>query len=207
MATSTPAAVKFPSALQWAALGWMLIWVPAYWHAWGAVNFLHLCDVAMILTCVGLWTNSALLLSSQAVGLLLVDVAWALDAAWRLLLGRRLTGGTDYLFNVSHPLWVRLLSFFHIALLVLLLWAVRRTGYRVRAWAVQSGIALAVVIASRFTNPAININYAFRDPFFHWTWGPAPTHVAATVIFLAFVAYLPAHVIFKRIFPAARQRF
>ena len=60
------------------------IWIPAYWHTWGAANFLHLCDIAVILACIGVWTNSALLISSQAVSSLLVDAAWILDAGSRL---------------------------------------------------------------------------------------------------------------------------
>ncbi|MFL5373599.1 MAG: hypothetical protein ACJ78T_06385, partial [Myxococcales bacterium] len=56
----------FPRA-RWAALLWLLVWMPVYASVWGFANFLHLCDVAVILTCAGLWTGSALLLSSQAV--------------------------------------------------------------------------------------------------------------------------------------------
>lgn len=196
---------KFPTGLQIAALVWMLVWAPVYWFAWGPVNFLHLCDISMILTCIGLWTNSALLISSQAIGALLIGFAWALDAGWTACFGYHLIGGTEYLFNAAHPLWVRLLSLFHVGLVILLLWAVRRTGYRRAGWPLQSGIALAAVIASRFTNPALNLNYAFADPFYKRAWGPAPSQVAVTVLFLVLVAYYPAHVLFLRIFPAARQ--
>src|SRR5579863_10527731 len=89
---SAPAAppTAFPLWLRWSALVWLAIWIPAYWRTWGAANFLHLCDVAVILVCLGLWTNSSLLLSSQAVGSLLVDLAWMLDAGWRLARGRGL---------------------------------------------------------------------------------------------------------------------
>src|SRR5207237_288632 len=59
--------------LRWAALLWLSLWVPAYASVWGLSNFLHLCDVAVILTCAGLWSGSALLLSSQAVSSILID--------------------------------------------------------------------------------------------------------------------------------------
>ena len=88
MAHASPASSKFPAWLRWAALVWLVVWIPAYWHTWGAANFLHLCDIAVILTCVGMWTNSALLISSQAVRSLLVDAAWTLDAASRFIRGR-----------------------------------------------------------------------------------------------------------------------
>ncbi len=41
---------------------WLAVWLPAYWRVWGWANFLHLCDVTVILTCVGLWFGNSLLL-------------------------------------------------------------------------------------------------------------------------------------------------
>ena len=79
--------------LRWAALIWLSLWVPAYASVWGASNFLHLCDVAVILTCAGLWSGGALLLSSQAVSSLLIDLLWDVDAGARLFTGRHLVGG------------------------------------------------------------------------------------------------------------------
>jgi hypothetical protein len=206
MPTLSPVPNKFPIWIQGAALVWLAIWIPAYWRTWGAANFIHLCDVAVILACVGILTNGTLLISSQAVSSLLVDAAWALDAGWRLFSGRGLMGGADYLFDAHHPLWVRLLSLFHIALPVLLLWALRRNGYDRRGWALQCAIALPLFIVARFTDPATNINYAFTDPFIHRQWGPAPLHVLISWLFMAFVVYLPTHLLLKWIFPAPRVR-
>ena len=126
---------------------------------------MQLCDVAVILTCVGLWTNSGLLISSQAISSLLVDIAWALDAGWRLFTGHHLIGGTEYLFDASEPLWIRLLSLYHLVLPALLLWMLYRMGYDRRGWALQSAIALPVFIASRFTIPAEKYEFCFRRPF------------------------------------------
>jgi len=179
----------------------MLLWAPAYWLSWGPINFLHLCDIAVILTCIGFWINSRLLISSQAVSTLFVGIAWALDAGWQAVLGHHLIGGTEYLFDASHPFWVRLLSFYHIAIVIVLLWALRRVGYDGRAFALQTAIALATLAASRLTPPAMNLNYAFTDPFFHRAWGPAPAHVAVTIIFVAVVGYLPTHLFFAKFFP------
>lgn len=195
---------RFPAWIRVAAALWLVVWVPAYWHAWGVANFLHLCDLAVFLTCIGLWTDSALLLSSQAIGSLLVDFAWILDAAWRVVAHHHLIGGTEYLFDPHVALWIRLLSLFHVALPPLLLWAVRRTGYDRRGWALQSGIAVVAFIASRFTDPVNNINFAFTDPFWHRSVGPAPIHVAASILFMAVVVYLPTHLVLVRIYPPPR---
>src|SRR5277367_3686679 len=108
--TQTP----IPRWIKWTALAWLLVWLPVYWHVWGAKNFLQMCDIAVILTCIGLWTNGGLLISSQAVSALLVCTAWALDAGWRFFLQHHLMGGTEYLFDTREPLWVRLLSLYHL---------------------------------------------------------------------------------------------
>jgi hypothetical protein len=199
---TAPAAlpVTFPSWLRWSAVLWLAIWVPAYWRTWGPANFLHLCDIAVVLVCFGLLTNSALLLSSQAVGSLLVDVAWMLDAAWHLARGHGLLGGADYLFDTSYPLWVRLLTLFHVAMPLLLLWALTRTGYDLRGWLLQCAIALAAFVAARFTSASENINYAFQDPFIHRAWGPGPAHVLISWLFMAIAVYLPTHMALRAIF-------
>ena len=191
---------KFPTWLRWISLAWLLVWVPAYWRTWGVSNFLQLCDIAVLLTCIGFWADSRLLISSQAVSSLLVDLVWTLDASWRLLLGRHLLGGTEYFFDARYPLWVRLLSLFHIVMPPLLLWALHRTGYDRRGFRLQSLIALLVFIASRFTSPAKNMNFAFTDPFFHRSWGPPPVHVAISFLFMVIVVYLPTHLVLKKVF-------
>jgi hypothetical protein len=204
--TSTQASRQnFPAWLRWSALLWLLIWVPAYWRTWGASNFLQLCDIAVILTCVGLLTNRRLLVSSQAVSSLLVDFAWMVDAGSQLLFRRRLTGATDYLFDANYPLWVRLLSLFHVVMPVLLLWVLHRVGYDHRGLALQSLIALFAFTGSRFTIPAKNMNFAFTDPFFRRAWGPPPAHVAVSLAFMVIVAYLPTHLLLKRFFAESEE--
>jgi hypothetical protein len=206
IAAQTPARNELPGLVRWAALAWIAVWFPAYWYAWGLANFLHLCDLAVFLTCAGLWTGNRLLLSSQAVSSLLVDFVWALDAAWKIVVKHHLIGGTEYLFDTRVALWIRLLSLFHVVLPPLLLWALWRRGYNRRAWGLQSAIALAAFVISRFTNPSTNINFAFRDPFFHRAWGPGPVHVALSVLFLALVVYLPTHLLLLRIYRSRTSR-
>jgi len=196
---------QFPSWLRWTALLWLIVWFVAYWRTWGPANFIHLCDIAVILTCAGLWTNNSLLISSQAVSSLVTDIAWTVDAGCKLFLGRHLIGGTDYLFDTQYPLWIRLLSLFHVILPILLLWALHRRGYDRRGWAVQCVIVLFAFIAARFTSPADNINFAFVEPFRHHTFTPAALHVALSVLFMSFVIYLPTHLFLQWLFPPPRS--
>ncbi len=202
----TSGANPFP-ILRWVALAWMLVWPPAYILFWGWSNLLHLCDIAVIFACAGLWLGNSLLLSSQAVSLLAAGVLWTADAGWRLLAGRYLVGGTEYMWDVHYPLWVRLLSLFHIGLPIVLLYALWKTGYDRRALATQSAIAAVLLAISRFWPPQLNLNYAYQDPLFHRTWGVAPLHLGITLAVLITVLYLPAHLLLKKCFraPAAKQ--
>ena len=130
----------FPLWVRWVSLAWLAVWIPVYALYWGWANFLHLCDVAVLLTCIGFARGDVLLLSSQAVSSLIGDLLWCLDASWTLFSNRHLTGGTEYMWDTRFPLWVRLLSLFHVVLPMLLLAALSRTGYDHRALRLQCGI-------------------------------------------------------------------
>lgn len=193
---------KFPLWARCASLVCFAIWLPIYWRTWGVENFLHVCDITVILTCAGLFWSNALLLSSQAAATIIPDLLWDIDAASRLFSGRNLLGGTEYMWDAHYALWIRLLSVFHIVWPIILLWSVARTGYDRRGFALQSAIAAAAIIASRFANPALNINYAFLNPLTHRPWGPAPVHLALIWAGSVLVIYLPTHLVLAKLFPA-----
>lgn len=196
---------QFPR-MRWAAVVWLAVWVPAYAITWGWSNFLLLCDIAVILTCVGLWRGDALLLSSQAVSSLVIGVLWTADLVWRLTVGGHLVGGTEYLWDAQYPLWVRALSTYHVFWPVLLVWALRRTGYDRRGFLLQSGLAVLVMAASRFADPATNPNAAFRDFIFGREWGPAPAHMTLMLAVLILVIYWPTHQVLLRTLPSVEQK-
>jgi hypothetical protein len=195
----------FP-VLRWAALAFVLVLVPAYASAYGPRNFLFLCNLSVFLTTIGLWTGSRLLLSSQAVGLLAIAAAWTLDLSLRLLLGRHLVGGTEYMWDARFPLATRLLSFYHVAESLVLLYALRRLGYDRRGYLLQSAIAVAAVAAGRLCGPAANVNHSFVDPVFHRAWGGALAHVAVIAGALVLFVYPVTHLALARAFPRAAGR-
>ena len=49
----------------------VVVLVPYYWWTYGPTNFLYFCDVALLMTVVGIWTESPLLVSMTLVGILL----------------------------------------------------------------------------------------------------------------------------------------
>ena len=113
-APRAPGSHAFPRA-RWAALAWLVLWTAAYARGYPLANFLQLCDLAVILTCVGLWLGSPLLVSMQALSSLVIDLAWDADVAWRAATGRHLLGGMEYMWDPKIPLGLRLLSLFHVA--------------------------------------------------------------------------------------------
>ena len=51
---------------------WLAVWAPLYWKHYGAQNFLYFCDLGNFLIAAGLWMESRLIFSWQAVGLLVL---------------------------------------------------------------------------------------------------------------------------------------
>lgn len=189
--------------LRWLAPAWLAVYLPAYAQAYGFTNFLFLCNLGVILTAVGLWRGSALLLSAQAVAAMGVCVAWWLDVGARVLLGHHVLGVTAYMWDPRYPLFTRLLSLYHVAWPILLVACLRRVGYDHRAYAAQAVFASLVVLASRLVDPALNINYAFVDPIFHRAFGPAPIHLAVILSGLVGVIYGVTHRVLAALLPAA----
>ena len=200
-----PRNVAFPRTRYW-ALGFLLVWVPSYARVWGWRNFLFLCDINVFATVLGFWRGSALLLSSQAVGGVLLNAIWTADVGARLLTGRHLLGGTEYMWDARYPLEVRLLSLFHIALPVAQLLALRKTGYDRRGIWLQMGIVGGALVLSRALGlPEKNPNFAFRDPFFNRSWGPPLAHLAVTFAAVVVGVILPTHALLSRLYRPARR--
>ena len=86
---------RIPLWVKLAYTAWMAVWIPVYWTHAGPTNFLWLCDVANFLIGLALWAESPLLMSSQAVGVLFVQILWCGDYFGRLILGFHPIGGTE----------------------------------------------------------------------------------------------------------------
>jgi len=186
---------QLPGWLKWFFTGFLILWLPVMLCAYGSQNMLWLCELGNVLLVLGLWLESRLLLSALLVGLLLVDMGWALDFAVALTTGLHPFAATANMFDPALSLPVRLGSLFHLTVPTAVLFAVIRLGYDERGFWLQSAIT-AVVLPVSFlvTTPATNVN---------WVWGPggcAPqTAVPASVYLLGcvlaypLVLYLPVH--------------
>jgi len=198
----TPA---FPT-LRWVAIAWLAVYVPAYASAYGWANFVFLCNLGVFVLAAGLWSGSPLLISSQAIGMLVVDVVWTADLLSRLVTETHWIGGTEYMWDPRWPLFTRLLSLYHAATPLLVVHGLRRVGYDPRAYWLQSALAVAGVLVGRLLGPEANVNGAFRDPMFQRAWGPPVVHLAAVAGTLVLAVYPLTNLALSRIFGRAGAR-
>jgi hypothetical protein len=205
---------RIPLALKLAFTMFVAVLVPYYWVTYSPWNFLFFCDVALLLTLPALWWESPLLMSLPAVGITMPQLLWVAD----FLTGSRITGMTSYMFDPNLPLHVRGLSSFHGWLPFLLIWGVWRLGYDRRALAGWTALGTAILLASFFLAPAppapvaqpslaVNLNYvhglSYQRP---QTWMPAWLWLTTMIVGLPALLYLPAHLVFCRLFPAPADR-
>lgn len=189
-----PARSQVPRTLKIAYTLWMAVWVPVYWMKVGPVNFLWVCDVANFLLLAALWLESPLVVSSQAVSVLLVQTAWMVDFFTRLLAGFHPIGGTEYMFNQAEPLWTRSLSLFHVFVPLLLLWLVRRLGYDRRGWILQTAVAwLVLPLSFVVADPAKNLNWLWAPFGIEQTWMPPLAFLGVAMLVYPLLLYLPTH--------------
>ncbi|MCH9652053.1 MAG: hypothetical protein K0U98_27735 [Deltaproteobacteria bacterium] len=178
---------------------WFVTWVPTYWRHNGWQNFLWFCDLANFIVLVGLWKESRLLLSSQAIGVLLIQLVWNVDFVGRLALGFHPVGGTEYMFDAAKPMVVRSHSLFHIFVPVVLLWGVHRLGYDRRALRFQGVLAAVLLPLSYFlTDPSRNINWVFRPFGLEQVWLPPLLYLGVCMVAYPLLLLWPAHLSLHR---------
>jgi hypothetical protein len=163
---------RIPLCFKLAYSAFVAIVVPYYWITYTPWNFLYFCDVALLMTLVGLWMESALWISIPTVGIVLPQMLWIVDFFGHFLFGLQLTGMTNYMFDSHIPFFVRGMSSFHGWLPFVLLWLVWRLGYDRRALRLQIILTIGMLLACVFFGPkppasaahpswAVNINYVF----------------------------------------------
>lgn len=207
--TTRTATGRIPLAAKLAFTLFMAVLVPFYLKAYGPTNFLYFCDVAMFLTLAAVWTESPLLASIPAVGIVVPQTLWVLDFAAGLF-GSHPIGMTDYMFRDSIPLFARGLSLFHGWLPFLLLWLVARLGYDRRALPCWLGLGWTLMLISYFFMPGppappgdpnlpVNINYVFGpSDAAPQTWMRPPAYLLVMMVTLPLLLWLPAHFALSR---------
>lgn len=203
---------RIPLWIKIAYSGFLAVMVPSYWHDYGPTNFLYFCDTALFLTLAAIWSESTLLASVAAVGIVLPQIIWVLDFVVHFA-GLKITGMSDYMFDAKLPMFTRGLSLFHGWLPFLLLYLVRRLGYDRRGLAMWVSLAWALILISYFwmpppgtvlanPNQPVNINYVYgfsdQTP---QTWMPAWAWLLTMMLGLPLLIWWPSHLAFKRFLP------
>jgi len=189
--------MRIPLWLKIAWTIWLMAWAPLYWKQYGVQNFLFFCDLGNIFIGIALWLESSLIFCWQACGLLLFQSLYIIDLAGALVTGHHFIGGTEYMFDPSLPLAIRLLSLFHVVTPPLLLWALRRLGYDSRGWKYQTLTTWVVVPINYFWRPQLDVNWA-RGLFFHEQHlVPGWFYLLAYLTVVPLLVYYPTHLFLK----------
>ena len=176
---------RFPRWLKLAWTVWLLLWAPVYYAQYGSQNFLYFCDLGNVLIAFSLWFDSALILSWQAVSLLVFQSLFSFDYLVALLSGKHAFSGTEYMFDPAIPFMVRALGLYHLMVPALLLWGVRRIGYDSRAWKYATLECWIVVPINFFWRSNLNVNWARG-------LGHPQHRVAPSLYLLAYLTVVPA---------------
>lgn len=194
----------------------VLVLVPNYWKAYGPTNFLYFCDVALLLTLIALWTESALITSACAVGIVLPQILWMADFI-STMMGHPITGMTGYMFNGAIPWFSRFLSFFHFWLPIVLVWMLWRLGYDHRGFKLWTVLAWSLMAISFFFLPPppapkghpgmpVNVNYVYGlSDTGPQTWLQPNAYFALLLLALPTLVFLPSHFVLRRVFIAASE--
>ncbi|RYZ99640.1 MAG: hypothetical protein EOP11_19225 [Proteobacteria bacterium] len=203
-----------PLGLKLAYSAFMAVMIPVYWYFYGPTNFLYFCDIALILTLIGIWRESALLISMCAVGIILPQMLWVADFLG-VMIGHPITGMTSYMFNGASSLFLRGLSLFHGWLPFLLLYLVKKLGYDQRGFKAWSLTAWALILVAFFFLPGprpdagltpVNVNYVWGlSDEAPQSWMPAYAWLAVMLIGLPLVFFWPTHLALKRMFSPPRS--
>ena len=188
-------------SLKVLSLGFLAVLIPVYWRHYGPSNFLWLSDLGLFCTVAAFVLGSPLLASMPAVGILALELAWTAD----FIAGGRLMGLAGYMYDAGYPLYLRLLSLFHVAIppaVLLMLW---KWGYDARALPLQVLVTWAAFAgAYLLTPPEKNINWVFGWGTEPQTVMPAPAWFAIMCVGVPLLVLVPTHFLLSWLFPAAR---
>jgi hypothetical protein len=169
------------------------VMVPVYWWQYGPQNFLWISDTALIVGTVALWREDRLLASMEALSVFVFEIAWGIDMVLKLIVGGKFLGLSDYMFKSEIPLWIRLLSLFHLWMPWLLVWMVLQYGYDRRALVLQTVVWWIVVVCSyMLATPDNNINLVLGVGAVRSYLSEAG-YLALIVVGMPVLNYLPMH--------------
>ena len=185
-------------------------------HFYGPMNYLWLCDIAVLTTAISLWTENSLLLSMTAISFLGPAGIWITDIASHLMSSHDWWGVSSYLGDPQLPLSLRCASLFHVWMPFLLFYSLYQLRYDRRAFWAQTVVTIIVLILSRLISdppPAhslhdvINVNCVYgRSDQARQTKLPDWLYLCKLIAKGWLCLYLPLHLILRWAFKARSAR-
>jgi hypothetical protein len=173
---------------------YLCVLVPIYWREYGPTNFLWASDIALFVIFAAVWLENRLLNSMMVIGVLPFELAWILDFAT----GSQLLGMASYMFDAELPLYLRLLSLYHMMLPVVMIFLLYRLGYDRRALVAQTMLIWVILpVTYLVTSPADNVNLVFglgKEP---QTALHPLLYLSLEMILLPVVICLPVHLVMQ----------
>jgi hypothetical protein len=198
----TPRPRNVPRWLAVLATLYLCVLVPVYWRHYGPSNFLWFSDIALFMAVAALWlggrTPGPLLASMAALAAMLLDTAWDVDFLLHLVGGREVFGLANYMFDPGYPLYLRLLSLFHMPLI----W---RLGYDRRAFVAQTVVAWIVFVAIYLINPDKNINWVFGFGESRQTRVHPLLWLIGMMLAYPTLIHVPTHLLLRKLFAPPRR--
>lgn len=126
-------------------------------------HLLWFCDIAVLLTAMGLLFRSRMLLTAQLTAVVLFHAVWNFDFWSTLVFGYEPIGATSYMFYADLGLLEKSLSLLtHLFIVPIALFGVYILGAPKKAWILQWGqTSLIFLLTYLFTVPEENINRMF----------------------------------------------
>ena len=176
-----------------------IVWF--YWRYYGPQNFLWMSDIGLFLTLGAVWLESPLLISVNVCAFLMIETAWNVDFLVELITRRSMLGLAHYMFQPRHPLFLRLLSLFHVLLPAIWLWLTISWGYDVHALSYAVPLIWLTFITTYFcTDHDLNINWVFMPALYHWQRISLFAWLIILLIGYPLLACLPIHIVFAQLF-------
>jgi hypothetical protein len=173
-----------------------LIIFPIYLYKYGAINFIWFSDIAFFIMVPALWFKSRIISSMMAIGVLPIETLWLVS----LLSGGAFLGVANYMFDTELPLWLRFLSFYHFAVIAVIIYMIYRFGYDKRALIPQIFLSMFVIFMTRlFSDKSENINMIYRpEDIYPYISEQIYSYLMPVILIIVFI--IPTHYLLKKFF-------
>lgn len=179
----------------------LLILIPTYYQNYGLQNFLWFSDIALFLIFIGVWTNSAFLISMAATLTFFMELNWCLDFFYNLFTGENLLGITGYMFNDQLSLFLRGLSLFHLLLPIYSIKYLYKWGYDETAFKYATILYWIIICTCyMFTSVDKNINWVHHAQLNDWQAISPLQWVMIQMMLYPLLIMLPKSLLFRKAF-------